>query len=167
MPIGDVLGSSQSCGEAAAPLQRAVAQMRLEPRVRAGFGRRKASGQASGHMSGALGTRQILDPVTEAFGLETMLAGEGAAVKPNGADTATAGALEKGPAAAVGEMDVSDGDDEGRGGRRVGVGGGWESDDGGFVVGADEAGGAQTGNANVREIIDRRLHGAKIRTGKG
>ena len=95
MPIGDILGSSQSCGEAAAPLKRAVAQMRLEPRVRAGFGRRKASGQASGHMSGALGTRQILDPVTEAFGLETMLAGEGAAVEAEGAGTATAGARKK------------------------------------------------------------------------
>ncbi len=46
---------------------------------------------------------------------------------------------------------MSDGDDEGRGGRRVGVGGGWESDDSGFVVGADEAGGAQAGNAEVRQ----------------
>ena len=45
-----------------------------------------------------------------------------------------------------------------KGGRGVGAGVGGEGDDGGFVVGADEAGGAQARDGAGGEIINRQPH---------
>jgi hypothetical protein len=89
MPIDCVLTSPQRRGEAPAPLNRAVAQVRLKPRMGVGGGG-QAGGKAGGHISRTLGAGQILDPVTQTLRFKTVLAGGGAGVEPQRAGAATA-----------------------------------------------------------------------------
>ena len=90
--------------------------------------------------------RQILNPIAETLRLQTPLAGRGAVVQPKRPAPAAAGANEEGPAAAVGETDVLQGDGEGKR-RQPGT------DGRGFVVGPDVADGPHAGGA--KETADR------------
>ena len=130
-------------------LQLAVAKVRFKPRMR----RRGEPGLEPGsHMRRPLRLRQPSNPIPKPPGLETVFAGESVVVEPQRPAAAAATADEKRPGTAVSETDVLEAHSE------FAV---REGDGSGRVVGADQAGGAQAGGADVGEIVDHCPHATK------